>query len=59
MNLERMKNKGENQWEGCLVERKEERKMVRLDYFSLNPPKTQSLQNEKKMRVKMGCKNLD
>lgn len=56
MILERMKNKGENQWEGCLVEREEDRKMVRLDCFSLHPPKTQSLQNEKKMRVKWGPK---
>ena len=56
MILERMKNKGENQWEGCLVEREEARKMVRLDCFSLHPPKTQSLQNEKKMRVKWGPK---
>ena len=56
MILERMKNKGENQWEGCLVEREEARKMVRLDCFSLHPPKTQCLQNEKKMRVKWGPK---
>ena len=58
MILARMKNKEENQWEGCLVEREGDRKMVRPNCFSLDPPKTQFLQNEEKMRVKMGCKNL-
>ena len=43
MILGRMKNKGENQWEGCLVEREEERKMVKPDCFSLDPPKTQGV----------------
>ena len=59
MILEKMKNKEENQWEECLVEREEDRKMMRRNYFSLDPPKTQFLQNEEKMKVKMGCKNLD
>ena len=54
-----MENMRENEWEGCLVEREGERKIVGSGCFLPRPTKTQSSENDKKIRVKVGLKILD